>query len=611
MLLSQQSNQETQKNYIVLARRTRPQSFSELVGQEVVANSITSMLVSNKIPHAFLFTGTRGTGKTSSARILAKSLCCEKGPTPFPCQTCVHCKQITACSHDDILEIDGASNTGVDNVRELNEAARFYPHSAKFKIFIIDEVHMLSTGAFNALLKTLEEPPSQVVFILATTELHKVPITVRSRCMIFSFKKIEPVVIANHLKNILDQEKITFDEDAIQIIAREAKGSLRDSLSLLEQAIAICGGEHLDAQKTKSGLCVQGEELAEKIFSAICQKNSESAFEALQEANMASLDIATLIENTAALFRSAVLVKNLGNKERTLRLAQLLPREYEFLEGQAQGLSHAAISEIFKALSQSVREISRSTAPLAWAEMVVVDCILRADWLSATELMSLMGGGSSSNNSVTKTTNVMQSTPAIKTEPVIPVLKSAPVADSNSENLNLDLFKKFVEHTRQKSELLATKLKFVKINLFNMQHIEFADTQENATYLSFNEQDAAHFWSSIEEIGLGNAQIKGKYLPVKATKLQPQPLPQPQPQPQSKPQEYKESAKNMLKNFQKFSVPSASNTPSTSTKTVSLNEIVTKEKSKADMEKSNKILAKESVQELGKLATEMQVLIGG
>ncbi len=647
MFLSEPSNKEAEKNYIVLARRTRPQSLAELVGQEVVANSITSMLVSGKIPHAFLFTGTRGTGKTSSARILAKSLCCEKGPTPHPCQVCVHCKQITACAHDDVLEIDGASNTGVDNVRELNEAARFYPHSAKFKIFIIDEVHMLSTGAFNALLKTLEEPPSQVVFILATTELHKVPITVRSRCMIFSFKKIELTLIANHLKEILAKEKITYDEDAIQIIAREAKGSLRDSLSLLEQAIAICGSSsnaapdnpeqlHLSAEETRKGLCVQGEELAEKLFSAICKKNTEEAFVALQAASMASLDISSLIENTAGLFRSALLVKNLENKERTLRLTQLLAKEYEFLEQESQKLSSSALSEIFKALSLGVREISRSTAPLSWAEVITVDCILRADWLSASEMLALLNQENSSekiiNRSEKKNTVIVPNSSALpplgeklreekliepRSSPVIPnasvtsAIQTSDISSLGEASIDLTLFKKFVELTRTRSELLATRLKFVKVNIFSTHVIEFADTHENATYLSFNEQDTHCFWSCIKEFGLEKAQIKGKYLPPKINK-------QLEDREQTKDkvleikkektnveiQEHKDSAKMMLKNFQKFSQPNLSSTNKT---TSSLNEIYNEEKNKAHLAKENKILAKESMQELKKLATEIRI----
>jgi len=380
----------TEANYVVLARRTRPQSFTELIGQEIVAHALTNMLESKKIPHAFLFTGTRGTGKTSSARILAKSLCCEKGPTAFPCQTCMHCVQITACAHSDVLEIDGASHTGVDSIRELREATRFYPNSARYKVFIIDEVHMLSTGAFNALLKTLEEPPAQVIFILATTELHKVPITVRSRCMIFSFKKIETEIILQHLKNLLNKEKVTFDEDAIKIIAREAKGSIRDSLSILEQMISLCEKSNISIEVVKKNLCVQGEEVAENLFVAICQKKNGEALEYLHTADLASIDLAVLIEHTAHLFRQALLIKSLNQKERTLRLTSLLPNEYDFLQSTSSTLSHAGLSEIFRLLAHSVKDIARNGVPLAWAEVIILDCISRADWLSASEILPLL-----------------------------------------------------------------------------------------------------------------------------------------------------------------------------------------------------------------------------
>ena len=616
MLLSQQSPEEIEKNYIVLARRTRPQSLGDLVGQDSVANSMTNMLTSKKIPHAFLFTGTRGTGKTSSARILAKSLCCEKGPTPFPCQTCVHCKQITACAHDDILEIDGASNTGVDNVRELNESARFYPHSAKYKIFIIDEVHMLSTGAFNALLKTLEEPPRQVVFILATTELHKVPITVRSRCMIFSFKKIETSLISGHLKNILTKENITFEEDAVQIISREAKGSIRDSLSLLEQAIAICGGKHLSESETKKGLCVQGEELAERLFASICQKELENAYEILNEANIQSLDVATLIENTAALFRSAALVKNLGLTERTLRLTQLIEKEAQFLEQTSKKLSYLALSEIFKTGSQSVREISRSTASFAWAEVILTDCILKSDWMSSSEIFSLLNNEKFSNvtspsiaqvnsNNATTNTPLQLNQPRINKEANTP----APQISNEKQNTELNLFKQFVENTRKKSEVLATKLKFVKVNVFNKTEIEFENSKENETYLSFNEQDTVIFWECLKEMGLENTPIKSPVLKLKTIKKSPENIPVKTKEPinfAAKIQSHKETTENIFKNFQKFS-QSPSNPPSF-VKTTSLNEIAKEEKSKAHLEKSKEILSKESIQQLNKLATEIKII---
>lgn len=379
-------------SYMVLARRTRPQSFSDLIGQEAVSKSISNMLSRQQVPHAFLFTGTRGTGKTSSARILAKTLCCEHGPTVSPCQTCTHCVQITACAHPDVLEIDGASNTGVDHVRELKEAARFYPTSARYKVFIIDEVHMLSTGAFNALLKTLEEPPRQVIFIFATTELNKVPLTVRSRCMIFSFKKIDVEIIAQNLKKILAGESISFDEDAIKLIAREAKGSIRDSLSLLEQVISACPNKHISLEETKNGLCIQNEEFGRLLFQAICEKNIAQGLQVLKDADALNLDFGFLMEATAGLVRAAMVIKGLNHRERAIVTLQLLDAEYDEIEKSAAPLTTAALSEIFRLLSGVSKELSKSSIPLAWAEMTMIDCISRAEWLSAQELMGLLSG---------------------------------------------------------------------------------------------------------------------------------------------------------------------------------------------------------------------------
>jgi DNA polymerase III subunit gamma/tau len=569
-----EQNFDKNDSYLVLARRTRPQSFSELIGQTSVTTAIENILDSKKIPHAFLLTGTRGTGKTSSARILAKSLCCEAGPTKHPCQTCVHCTQITSSSHDDILEIDGASNTGVDHIRELRESTRFYPHSSKYKIFIIDEVHMLSTGAFNALLKTLEEPLPQVIFILATTELHKVPITVRSRCMIFSFKKIEQNIIEQHLKNILQKENVTFEDEAIQIVAREAKGSLRDSLSLMEQAIAICGGKHLSFIQTKEGLCVQGEDLSNKLFSAICEKNISAAFEVLKQADLANFDISTLMENTSLLFRHAMIIKSLNDKERSIRLTHLLPSEYDFLAETSQNLTSAALSEIFKTISMSIKEISRTNTPLSWSEVVVMDCISRSEWLSASEMFALLA----------------EAPPATKQSPS-PQKESRPV-DQKSK-IDLDLYKKFIHTTKRKSDILSTKLSHAKIEQFNQKTIQFSDLPDNATYLSFNDQDSLFFWESLKEIGLDSSELKGKYVPNKPASNQAATLNQ--------------VAQNLNK-FTHIQITPPASIVSERTNSISLSEINHNQKMQEKTQKENKILSLEHVQNLKKLATEIKIL---
>jgi DNA polymerase-3 subunit gamma/tau len=228
--------------YIVSARKYRPQRFEELVGQEHIASTIKNAIVKNRVGHAYLFSGPRGIGKTSAARIFAKALNCEKGPTPSPCNNCIFCREITEGTALDLVEIDGASNRRVDEIRQLRENVRFVPSSAKYKIYIIDEVHMLTPEAFNALLKTLEEPPEHIVFIFATTEVNKVPQTIRSRCQQFVFKRIAISDIVGVLKGILEDVSMQAEDKALFWIAKNASGSMRDAESILDQMISYSEG---------------------------------------------------------------------------------------------------------------------------------------------------------------------------------------------------------------------------------------------------------------------------------------------------------------------------------------------------------------------------------
>ncbi len=238
--------------YTVVARRYRPQQFAELIGQEHVAGALVNALQSGRVAHAYLFTGARGVGKTSAARILAKALNCETRPTATPCDECDSCKAIITGDDMDVLEIDGASNNGVDEVRDLRSTTCNSRTSSRYKIYIIDEVHMLSTSAFNALLKTLEEPPEHVKFILATTEVQKIPITILSRCQRFDFAHVGPAKIFEQLKRIVEREGHQADDDALRLVARRAAGSMRDSQSLLDQLLASSPGK-LTAEQVQRG----------------------------------------------------------------------------------------------------------------------------------------------------------------------------------------------------------------------------------------------------------------------------------------------------------------------------------------------------------------------
>src|SRR5215831_2148923 len=239
---------DVQMSYQVLARKWRPKRFAELVGQEHVVRALSNALDSGRMHHAFLFTGTRGVGKTTIARIFAKSLNCERGVSSNPCGECSACRDIDAGRFVDLLEIDAASNTGVDDVRDLIENAQYAPARGRFKVYLIDEVHMLTRNAFNALLKTLEEPPPHVKFLLATTDPQKLPVTVLSRCLQFNLKRLPSADIAAHLRTILTAEGVTFDAAAVTLVAHAADGSLRDALSLLDQLIAFGGGRVGEAE---------------------------------------------------------------------------------------------------------------------------------------------------------------------------------------------------------------------------------------------------------------------------------------------------------------------------------------------------------------------------
>src|SRR4051812_49036895 len=228
-------------SYTVLARKYRPQTFEDVTGQEHVVRTIENAIKLGRVAHAYLFAGPRGTGKTTAARLLARALNCEKGPTPHPCGVCKACTEIRDGTSTDVAEIDGASNNGVENVREIRENAKYLPQGSRFKIYIIDEVHMLSQAAFNALLKTLEEPPGHVKFIFATTEAHKLPDTILSRCQRHNFRRISTVAMLKRLQEIAALEKISISASALSLIVRQSEGGMRDALSLLDQVISACG----------------------------------------------------------------------------------------------------------------------------------------------------------------------------------------------------------------------------------------------------------------------------------------------------------------------------------------------------------------------------------
>jgi DNA polymerase-3 subunit gamma/tau len=294
--------------YQVLARKWRPKSFEELIGQESTVIALKNALDKDRLHHAYLFNGTRGVGKTTLARILAKAFNCEQGTSSKPCLECNTCQEIDTGRYVDLVELDAASNTQVDNMRDLLENAQYAPSSGKFKIYIIDEVHMLSKSAFNAMLKTLEEPPEHVKFILATTEPNKIPITVLSRCLQFDLKAMTQENIANHLGSILDHENIKYSENSIKVIAKAGSGSMRDALSLLDQAIAFCGN-NLDDVRINEMFGSVGDEIIIKIIKLIVTDKGNELINFSNEISKKNISIETLYDGLASLLHQLSLAK--------------------------------------------------------------------------------------------------------------------------------------------------------------------------------------------------------------------------------------------------------------------------------------------------------------
>jgi len=361
--------------YLVLALKYRPQRFDELVGQEHIARTLTNAIAQQRVHHAFLFTGARGVGKTSAARILAKSLCCAEGPTANPCGKCDFCREIAEGRSVDVMEIDGASNTGVDDVRTLREGARYMPTKGQRKIYIIDEVHMLSTSAFNALLKTLEEPPPHVVFIFATTEAHKIPTTILSRCQRYDFKLIPTARLTEHLTTILGNESIVAEPEAVRLIARQAGGSVRDSLSLLDQVIAYVGSETLTRDIVAEVLGVADRRVLVELAGAVLDRDAGAALRILARSADVGVDLGQLARAFLGFLRDLEIV---GRVADAADLVDATPDELEEARALARKATAAAggpglLGVLFDRWARAIDESAKSQSPRLILEMALVD----------------------------------------------------------------------------------------------------------------------------------------------------------------------------------------------------------------------------------------------
>ena len=356
--------------YQVTATRRRPQRFEDLLGQEFVAATLQKSIEAGKIAHAYLFSGPRGCGKTSSARILAKVLNCAEGPRPTPCGHCTACEEITAGSCLDVIEIDGASNTSVNDVRQIKDEILFPPNSNRYKIYIIDEVHMLSTSAFNALLKTIEEPPPYVVFIFATTEIHKVPATIKSRCQQFNFKLVSIEILKQALADAAAELGIKADDEALYWIAREATGSVRDAYTLFDQVAAFSDG-HITFEKIHEKLGLTGVDSINKLVSACVAKKGQEALSILDGILQGGISVEQVVSDCADYFRSLLLVKHGITKEALIgQRADRFPQD--ILQGWKAVQIERALSimlQLFKDLRFSIDqryELELAVSRLSW-----------------------------------------------------------------------------------------------------------------------------------------------------------------------------------------------------------------------------------------------------
>lgn len=307
-----------------LALKYRPKSFSDLVGQIHAAQTLKNSIQSSQISHAYLFYGTRGTGKTSMARIMAKSLNCVNGPTIEPCGVCENCTAINTSSHSDVIEMDAASNRGIEHIRELRENVQFSPMSARYKIYIIDEVHMLTNESFNALLKTLEEPPSHVVFIMATTEYHKIPETILSRCQNYSFKKFSPDEILERLKYIVDQEKLQSDEDALYFISDKAEGSMRDAISLLDSIAAYSNREKISLEDVHRVLGTLPYDNYVTFLDGLRESDLQKVLRQINQVYEKGMDLKKYVWDVLEFLKNILLIKTGALKDEYSGLSQSL-----------------------------------------------------------------------------------------------------------------------------------------------------------------------------------------------------------------------------------------------------------------------------------------------
>jgi DNA polymerase-3 subunit gamma/tau len=411
-------------SYQVIARKYRPQVFEDVVGQRLVTDTLKNAILTDRVAHGYIFSGARGVGKTSTARILAKALNCVQGPTIAPCGECPSCQEIAAGNSVDVFEIDAASNRGIDEIRELRENVRYLPARDRYKVFIIDEVHMLTTEAFNALLKTLEEPPPRSLFILATTEPHKLPATIQSRCQHFSFRLLDYSENYSRLEAVCKAEKIQADEGSLSVIAQAAEGSLRDALSLLDQVIAACG-ERLEEDRVRQLLGVVPTQLLKEMTEAIHAADPRRVLELVSQLAAEGYELSHFSGEYVRYVRNLMIAKSCGAASPLLQVAS---DERQALGEVSKLFSEEDLTRFFQILLRTEGELRYSLEPRFHLEMGLLKLVHARRLASLETLLANLG----SAPPATKPTASSPRTPAASGTPPPPSLKAQESAFKNA-----------------------------------------------------------------------------------------------------------------------------------------------------------------------------------
>ncbi len=458
-------------SYLVLARKWRPQTFEDVIGQVHVTRTLQNAISQDRLAHALIFSGPRGVGKTSVARILAKAINCESGPGPIPCNQCGICREITSGASVDVQEIDGASNRGIDEVRQLRENIRFRPTRCRFRVYIIDEVHMLTKEAFNALLKTLEEPPAHVYFMFATTEPQKIPSTIHSRCQHYEFKRLSTTQIADHLQKIVTAEGLTLDRQALLLLAREAKGGVRDSLSLLDQVTAYGA---VTVQEVCEALGVVGTEVLKELALALLEGNLPVALKIVDQVYGFGIDIQTLALDLLSFMRDLSILKALGVEE-AKGLVDFSPEEMQELSGKIENISSHRLHLSMEILLSGQNTVQKSSTPRLALEMLLIKVASTGEVVSidrlcqgVNELLNSIRTSSSNpaprDNSAFHGVETMPPSASFPSSTAVKVESGdrKPSSKKAGNGTDLDRWGEFINFVRASRPALASALKSCK-----------------------------------------------------------------------------------------------------------------------------------------------------